>query len=255
MNEVDDRLAGDAVWELFALPAAGPPDEAVRIRLFPGWTVVASLIGIGLLLYPPLYVVTLCLAGAAGDFRTGWRIGRSIPDRAGGRICARFNYAWGAMKVGMTAIGLMFLGIVIDFPRLGQPAVPSAILASVFLWFGGFLLSAALTFAGLVAAWRSGMRVWVGQGVNRARTLLLSMLIVAFTLGVIVPICLWLSQIVPRASAPPSGESALLVGLFGCIFAGPVVLLLILDAIGRRVIANQPGKFGPKVPSVGKWDS
>ncbi len=39
------------------------------------------------------------------------------------------------------------------------------------------------------------------------------------------------------------------------MFAGPVIILLILDMISRRVIADSPGKFGPKVPTVGKWDA
>jgi hypothetical protein len=41
----------------------------------------------------------------------------------------------------------------------------------------------------------------------------------------------------------------------GCLFAGPVVILLALDRVSRHVIANRPGKFGPKVPTVGKWNS
>jgi hypothetical protein len=30
---------------------------------------------------------------------------------------------------------------------------------------------------------------------------------------------------------------------------------LILDWFARRIIADRPGKYGPKVPTVGKWDS
>lgn len=44
------------------------------------------------------------------------------------------------------------------------------------------------------------------------------------------------------------------LAFFGCLFAGPVVIVLVLDRIGRQVIADCPGKFGPKVPTVGKWN-
>ena len=46
---------------------------------------------------------------------------------------------------------------------------------------GGFTVSATLTALGLLAASRSGMRVWIGEGVNRARTLLMGMLVAGFT--------------------------------------------------------------------------
>jgi hypothetical protein len=43
--------------------------------------------------------------------------------------------------------------------------------------------------------------------------------------------------------------------MFVMLFAGPVAILMILDRIDRRVVAESPGKFGPKVPSVGKWNA
>jgi len=43
------------------------------------------------------------------------------------------------------------------------------------------------------------MRVWVDEGVNRARTLLLAMLIVGFTVGVLGPMGVWLAVSVPHA--------------------------------------------------------
>ena len=45
------------------------------------------------------------------------------------------------------------------------------------------------------------------------------------------------------------------LAFFGCVFVGPLVILLVLDWISRRVIADRTGKFGPKVPTVGKWNS
>ncbi len=123
---------------------------------------------------------------------------------------------------------------------------------------GGFAASAALTALGLLAAFRSGMRVWIGEGVNQARTLLLAMLLVGFTTVVLGPMCLFLIRRFPRArdvdADGSSGLLALFVFLF-VMFIGPVVILRVLDWFGRRVIADRPGKFGPKVPTVGKWSS
>ncbi len=107
MNEMDDRLAGDPVWELFAHPTPRPAQEALQTRDYRRWLVVAGLIAVGWLVFPPLAVMTACLSVAARDFRTGRKLARSIPDKAGGTICARFTYAWGALKLGAAAFALM----------------------------------------------------------------------------------------------------------------------------------------------------
>jgi hypothetical protein len=39
------------------------------------------------------------------------------------------------------------------------------------------------------------------------------------------------------------------------MFVGPLMILVVLDSISRRVVADRPGKFGPKVPTVGKWNN
>jgi hypothetical protein len=44
-------------------------------------------------------------------------------------------------------------------------------------------------------------------------------------------------------------------GFHGCLFGGPVVILVVLDQLSRHVVADTPGKFGPKEPTVGKWNS
>ena len=190
MNELDDRLAGDPVWELFPYPTAGPARGSHAHR-FGRWLAIACLVAASWLLSPSLAVVTACLAIPAVEFRNGRLLSRSIPDKAGGTIAARFTYAWGALKLGLTAFAFMFATVF----ALGrnQPEVPPAFLVSLFLCMGGYLLSATLTAAGLVRAYRSGMRVWVGEGVNQARTLLLAMLIVGFAVAVLGPMCIWLA--------------------------------------------------------------
>jgi hypothetical protein len=92
MELADDRLAGDLVWEMFPVPAqAATPARRWRFGLE-----CAILIVLTWLLYPPLSVALTCLTIAARDFRNGWRLARTIPDKAGGGICSLFGYAWGA---------------------------------------------------------------------------------------------------------------------------------------------------------------
>ena len=99
------------------------------------------------------------------------------------------------------------------------------------------------------------MRVGVGQGVNQARTLLLGMLIMVFAVAVLGPLCFWLAVGVPHAGDRNDGVAWFVGGMLGLMFVSPVVLLLILDWVCRHVVADRPGKFGPKVPAVGKWNT
>ena len=122
---------------------------------------------------------------------------------------------------------------------------------------GSITLSAALTALGLLAAYRSGMRVWIGEGVNQARTLLMGMLIVGFTF-VVARTDVYLARrcnFRRQRTARVGGPSGISLAMVGCMFAGPVLILLVLDWVSRRVIADSPGKFGPKVSTVGKWNS
>jgi hypothetical protein len=253
MSDVDDRLAGDPVWELFPQPAIGSGPGPFAVRRYTRWLAVVGLAGLSFLVFPPLAGVIVCLSFAAPDFRTGRQLARSIPSKAGGRICSRFAYAWGAWKLGATAFALMMASAVI-IPLSGNiHSMISALLVLVLLWVGGFIVSSVFTALGLLEAYRSGMRVWIGEGVNQARTLLLGMLIVAFMIGVVGPIAVWAFDPFPLPTDSRGSAIIFVLALFGCMFAGPVGILVVLDMISRRIVADRPGKFGPKVPTVGKW--
>ena len=99
--------------------------------------------------------------------------------------------------------------------------VPPGFLVSLLLFLGGYSLSAILTASGLVRAYRSGMRVWVGQGVNQARTLLLGMLIMVFAVAVLGPICFWLAVGIPHAGTATMASLGLLVDIYGLISSAP----------------------------------
>jgi hypothetical protein len=255
MNELDDRLVGDPVWELFPHPAARLADDASRTRRYERWLMIAGLIVLGWLLCPPLAVVTACLAVAARDFRTGRQLARSIPSKAGGTICARFAYAWGAWKFGAVAFGLTLGTLFILMREKEGHEVRWECVTAMLLVAVGFILSAAWTALGVLEAYRSGMRVWVGEGVNRVRTLLLGMLGVTFFLAVLLPLLIWLSEPPPPDSRGRPDELAGVPTVFCTTFVGELVILILCVRMGQRVIADHPGKFGPKVPTVGKWNS
>jgi hypothetical protein len=142
------------------------------------------------------------------------------------------------------------------FPRTNDASeVLPAIVPSLLLSIGAFTLSAVTTASGLFSAYRADMRVWIGEGVNQIRTLLMHMLIVAFTFGVLGPLSVWLSTRLARARDSRADDPLTLLPFVGCLLVGPPGILVVLDVLSRRVIANRPGKFGAKVPAVGKWSS
>jgi hypothetical protein len=253
MNETDDRLAGDPVWEHFAQLSPAATLGVSRARRFGRWLLAAGLIVLGWCVFPPLAIVTACGAIAARDFRTCRQRARSHPKEAGRRICARFRYAWGALKVAATAFAMTFLtiGVTAHVRRVRDDF--STLVAWFALTLGGLIVSAGFTALGIAGAYRSGMRVWIGEGVNQARTLFISMLLVVFTFTVIGPICSWLVGRFPRASQSPEFDYPGVVAFCVCWFLGPFGILLIVDWISRHVVAEGPSKFGPKVPTVGKW--
>jgi hypothetical protein len=254
MKNVDDRLAGDPVWELFLQPTAGSGPRTLAARRYTRWLVAGVLVALSILVYPPLAGAIVCLSFAAPDFHAGRQLVRSILSKAGGRICARFRYAWGAWKLGASAFILLLVSAAI-FPLTGETrSMVATLMTLVLLWIGGFTVSSVFTALGLLEAYRSGMRVWIGEGVNQARTLLLGMLIVAFTFVVLGPVSIWVAGLSPRAPASRAAEISLFLACLVCQFAGPVGILIVLDRISRRIIADRPGKFGSKVPTVGKWN-
>lgn len=253
MNEADDRLAGDPVWELFPQAVHGLASRGLRSLSFGTCVSVAGLIAAGWFWSPLLAVMAISLAVAYRDFRTGWQLSRSMGARAGGKVCARFACAWGMWKIGTTSF-FVCLAVILYCVFTNSVEQPEACFASLLLSVAAFTASAALTGWGVLAAYRSEMRIWLGEGVNRARVLCLAMLIVGFFFGVLVPACIGLAALDPRDW--DAGYSGILSALvLSCPLAGSLVILRMLDAIHRRVIADRPGKFGPKVPTVGKWSA
>lgn len=248
MIEPDDRLAGDPVWELFPYPAPAP-----RSRRLGDWLAVAVLAAAAWAISPALAVPMICVGASLDEFRRAWRLRRAIPDKAGGAICALFGCAWGAWRVGLAALVLVFVAVFIERIVPGSTGLPIAAATAAGLWFAGSLASAILTAAGLVGALRSGMRVWLGEGVNQARTLLMAMVVVGFTCAVLLPACFYLTNPVVVPARDGRGGSLMAGGLFAFLLGWAVGLLLLVDWLGRRVLAARPGKFGAKVPTLEKW--
>jgi hypothetical protein len=137
MELADDRLAGDLVWEMFPHPT----QAATLARRMRFGLECDILIVLAWLLFPPLSVALACVTFAARDFRDGWRLARTIPDKAGGGICALFGYAWGAWKVGMVAFVSLFVSAAICAMQRVTDGPPMAIITGKIFWFGGFMSS------------------------------------------------------------------------------------------------------------------
>ena len=159
--------------------------------------------------------------------------------------------------MGVAAFTACFVLVVVNNVLLKQEVPPHGAVFAFLLFPVGFLISTVLTAAGLFKAIRSGMRVWIGEGMNQARTLMLASLIVVFTLCVLIPLTLVMmagSTGVGRGPTLPPLALVGFLGFLGSASVGPIVILTTLDRIGRRVLAEQPGKFGAKSPTLGKWD-
>jgi hypothetical protein len=252
MNEVDDRLAGDPVWELFPYPSSGPGRENVLAHRSKHWLAVIGGVAVAWFLYPPLSVVSACLAVGYRDFVTGQRLARSMPDKAGGKVCSRFSYAWGAWKASWAAFAIVFAVFYLEVVSKGRSDPPPAFVAAILSWIASFALSAAWTASGLLAAYRSEMKVWIGEGLSQARLLLLGMLLAGLALTMFALTSLWIVGKLLRVSDEKSYDIIFII-IFICSFFCCGGVLPLLDWLAPRILADRPGKFGPKVPAVGKW--
>ncbi len=255
MYEPDDRLVGDPVWELFPVPAPQASRGTILKRRWGRWLAATGLIAATWFLAPPLSVVLACLSFSYRDLANGRQLARAIPDKAGGRICALFASAWGLWKLGSVAFVSLFPITSVNSPGDPRPDMPLSFAVAMLLWLGGCTISAVFAVAGLAKAYRSGMRIWIGEGINQARMLLMGTLVVVFAYFVLVPLILWLATLFPQRGQVHTGSPWVLMCFFGCLFGIPLLIVLTLDGICRHVVADRPGKFGPKVPTVGKWNS
>jgi len=251
MHHLDSTLAEDFDWALFPQDEhhVSPARRWFR-RLEFGFVIVLTWV-----VCQPLAVVLACLAISFRDFRTAGVSSRMTPDPAASRICWLFGCAWGMWKLGAIGFASMFAVIAQVGANQEDRSIPPAFVAAILLWLAGFGASAALTAAGLVKAFRSEMRVWIGEGINQARTLLMSMLIAGFALLVMMPTFVFLPGMLPRPADQSGSGLLFMTGFLGCLFGAPVTILVILDLLSRRIVAAHPGKFGPKVSSVGKGSS
>lgn len=248
MNDLDSTLAEDFDWALF-------PREEARVPALKRWLrrlEVVLVLGLVWIIRPSLAVVLACLAVSHGDFRAASLASRSIPDRAAARVCSLFGYAWWGWTLGVAAFAI---GVVAGAARgvvMQEQTMPSEVIAAFLLMPCGFLVAFGLTAVGLILALRGEMRVWIGEGLNQARILLLGLLIIMFMIFGIFPLLVVLGASFDRSPETLAKVNLIGVVLLASLFVGPVVILIILDRIAGRVLASHPGKFGPKVPSVKK---
>jgi hypothetical protein len=249
MLHPDSTLAEDFDWALFPQETEVPPLKRWMHRLE-----ISSVVALTWFVHQPLAVVLACLAISFQDFRKAHVTSRTIPNRAAAWISSLFGYAWAAWTLGVAACATFFVLGVINVSVVHDRGMPAGAGTAMLLAPCAFLAALTLTAAGLVMALCSGLRIWIGEGMNQARTLLLGLLILLFTVFGIGPLLVLLSANFDRSSGPGMHAFIAWAGLLAATFAGPITILIVLDRISRRVLATHPGKYGPKVPSLKKWD-
>ena len=218
---------------------------------------------------PSLVVVVGCSKFGWAQLRAARWLRKSDPNRRRGRACGWFYVSWGLWRISIVATLLMFVVIFLfqilrerlgAAPKVGN-APPIQFVMAFLVAFFGFAFSTLTSIFGVVSAWRSRTRVWVGRaGINsfRGRTwppvtsgadwnriggLLLTAVPLALLGGSFLPlsIVLTIAWIAARGIAGEiAAELTIYVGGTFSIIAGAIVLLALMDAAKRRMEARSP---------------
>lgn len=237
-------VANDDGWE--------QSHNATRRRNRLVWllSLAAAVVCFELTANPALSVALGCLKFGWHDFQLGHRLKRADPNRARGRVCARFYVAWGLWKISIVATGLMFGAAILSAFILGRNRNPNPPVADpAFIAFMtacglatlGFGLSAIVTSFAALSALRHRIRVWVGEQDNQVKKLLMSALITHFTvLGLFLAIAFG-GQIFAQPRSPAFVQAL----VFGVLFGVPVMIVTVLGTLEHRIVATSPEQCWP----------
>jgi hypothetical protein len=259
----------------WAEPTAPDPTDRPARHRHPAWLVpgLLALIVFELTTDPALTVAVGCLKFGWDALATARWLKRTDPDRARGRICARFYAAWALWRVSLVAVAMMFVLVILLSivegkrpPNAGPVPPPPGFMGACLTAMSGFLLSAWMSNLAVVTAWRRGVRVWVGPEAGRARkgalwppslattararpnragAVVLSALLTDLTVLGLFALIVGLN----RAPAPQAGQGApdavVLILIFAGILVPPFAVLALRDSIRRRLIADSPFQCWP----------
>lgn len=237
-----------------------PPDDRPRRWAGPvGWL---TLLAAGWALYelthsPALASVLICCKFGWEDVRAAGWLARRDPQRWRRWACLALYLSWGVWKTAAVAL-LMGVGFGLVAQKNAALAVNGAAVlawAGVLLtFFGGMVLSGALTTVAIACAWAGGVRLWLDRGVHRARrhdfwpptpfcfdhTNRLPMLLVP---GILLMIVVAVSLLFVFA------WRELALGGFVLAVFSPVVVLVGREFVIHRVGAETPEECWPE-----EWD-
>ncbi len=225
--------------------------------------IVLAIVTLELTANSSLALAVGCVKFGSSDFRRAHRIRRQDSFKVRGRVCARFTLAWGLWKTSMVASFLMFMIANLEMRQGVKPPgaqdVSAAFMTACLLAMLGLGLSALASTFAVASALRNHLKVWIGKRENRAKTVLLSAILVWVSIGILIAAVFGMALIPHLDSLPPI---ALIVIAILPMVATPFSILTLVEALEYRVAAKVPSEcWGippaePFVPSrpVDSWD-
>jgi len=232
------------------------------ILLLSGWVIYEATA------QPALAVAAVCLKFGWGDFRTGWWLARRDPDRGRAAASSWLFLALGLWKSGLMAGFLMFtLPMAIPWQARGQQAAqPQGASFEAFMG-AGIMVMACFNFSVLASSvafylgWRRRLKLWAGGkvhlarrrnlwpptqvtlgGANWADALLVTTLVLYLAPLLIFAAVLAVSLVGGGGVRAP----AVVLSVLPFVFGGPLLVLLLRDFFGRRLLARAPSEcWGP----------
>jgi hypothetical protein len=222
---------------------------------------VVLLVGaLALSFFPAVSMPLGCVVWAWDDFRV-WRwLKKADPDRVRGKVCSRFYLAWALWKTTLVAVAMMFATIwgqamsQMVTPQ-GLNTTPAEFVAVMLVAMLGLPLSSMVTAFAATSALRRSVRVWVGAEARWARDdrtwppylarrrgsssnrVRLMLIVSGITVGVVV---LTVSIVVVLSALENVSKSPvpLILATVLLLVGGPIAILVLLENLGRRIIAT-----------------
>jgi len=233
------------------------------VLLVLGWLIVETTH------MPGLAAMTMCLKFGWEDFRTAFWLRRNDPNRGRAKACFWLYLSSGLWRVAVTAILMMILIVLlIVFLQPPQPQqnfnappqrrdhdteglIKGALITAAL----AFLLSCLATFRAVWFGLSHRVQFWLSSGVHRARrhdewpplygrsnwaaVLIITVLLLSFM--VISPFAvMFVFGLLEGAGLKVKDPIKALTFVFMYIFVAPMFILLIRDALVRRLVAEHP---------------
>src|SRR5947209_14421544 len=222
---------------------------------------------------PGLGAAIACTKFGWEDFLTARWLRRTDPDRRRGRTCFWLCVASGLWKCALTGIAVMFavafVEAAVQAPRPRGPGrvPPAAFFGASLAAFFGFGLSTLATYRAFAGAVRHRIKLWIDGRVhhdrragrwppaatppgrkNRAGAVLLTALVLTLVAALVATMVILgnAAKAAGRGGAGAPGRMVIhavfVLTLFGMSLGLPVVVLIVRDAVIRRLLARSPAE-------------